>query len=131
MQQHEIFDTVQRRADLESREDAENVTVAVLRTLGERLTAGEAEDIAASLPDELAEVLMSHSDESPAGFSVEEFIDRVRERTDDSDHDDTEQGIESVMATLAAAGSRIELSEARGQLPNEYATLFETQELDE
>lgn len=132
MQHDHILDTVARRADLESPDVAEGATVATLETLGEHLSAGEAEQIAAELPDDLAVSVVARSDETPEEFSLDEFVERVRKR-EGVDVDDAEAMVHAraVMAALVDAGLSNELREAREQLPNEYASIFETADLAE
>lgn len=130
MQHGQILDAVARRAELESPDVAESATVGTLETLGEHLSAGEAEQIAAELPDDLAVSVVARSDETPEAFSVDEFVRRVRER-EGVGVDDAEAMIHvrAVMAALVDAGLSNELREAREQLPNEYASIFETADL--
>jgi len=53
----EFISQVQRRANLDSREEAERATRATLETLGERLAGGEAKDLAAQLTSGIAQYL--------------------------------------------------------------------------
>src|SRR6188472_3304779 len=63
-----------------SREEAESLVRATLRTLAERLSGGEAEDLRAQLPRQLKGDLAS-PEENAQGFDVDEFVRRVAERT--------------------------------------------------
>lgn len=130
MDRDDVIDAVYRRADVDSRESAAVVTRATLATFGERVSAGEAEDVTACLPEDLADAVGDGGDEEPPGFSVEEFLDRVRERADGAAEGETEARVVAVMAAVAAAGCRNGLSVAREQLPNEYAALFDTANLE-
>ena len=123
----EFYDDVEQLADAPSHEAAERVTRGTLVTLGRHVSRGQAEELATHLPPELAEELLAESDESPEGFSVDAFVDRVRERADHPG--DTERAIEAVMATFADRGARNELADARSQLPPEYEALFDVDEL--
>jgi uncharacterized protein (DUF2267 family) len=58
---------------------AEQAITATLQTLSERLTGGEATDLAAQLPEELKAPLQRSAEEAE-GFSLEEFYGRVAER---------------------------------------------------
>lgn len=131
MQRDQLLDSVERLAELDSREAAEDAVVATLLTLGEHVSTGEAEDLAAGLPDDYAETVTDRSDEAPESFSVDEFVDRVaeRERREGVDAEVATRHVRAVMAALADAGLQRELEDAREQLPNEFATLFETDEL--
>lgn len=131
MNREDLLDAVSDPAGLESRDAAERATLATLRTLGEHVSAGEAEDPADELPRDLAEAVTDRSDETPESFSVEAFADRVaeREQREDPDRAEATRHVRAVMAALADAGLERELQEAREQLPNEFAALFERDEL--
>ena len=58
---------------------AELAITATLETLNERLTGGEAKDLAAQLPKEVQPALQPKTEEAEA-FSLEEFYRRVAER---------------------------------------------------
>ncbi len=75
---HEAFiDAVATAAQLDA-EGAERATRAVLQTLAERIDRGEARDLAARLPAEVAPWIATTS---PAeGFDVDEFVRRVGQR---------------------------------------------------
>lgn len=130
MDRDDVVDAVHRRAETDSSGSAAAVTRATLATLGERVSAGEAEDLAACLPGGLADAVGDGGDEDPPGFPVEEFLDRVRERADGAADGDTEARVVAVTAAIAEAGCRNELSVAREQLPHEYAALFDTANLE-
>ena len=57
MEHDEFIGQVQARARLDSRGAAEQATRATLETLGERLSEGAAENLAAQLPHEIGEHL--------------------------------------------------------------------------
>ena len=69
---------VQRRGEFEDRAAAEDAVLATLSVLGERLKGGEAKDLAAQLPAELAEALPT--DGPGERFDVMEFVRRVAAR---------------------------------------------------
>ncbi|WP_408956759.1 DUF2267 domain-containing protein [Natrinema sp. 74] len=79
MDQSALLETVSDRTDVDETAAAD-ATRAVLETLGERLSADEAEDLAAQLSNELRQ----HLTESEPGrqFSEEEFVSRVDQRMD-------------------------------------------------
>jgi uncharacterized protein (DUF2267 family) len=83
MQRNDFLESVSAQGDLESVDVAEDVTIATLRALGERLTPGEAEDLASALPDELAGVLGEVK-----GDGAEQFLERVRNREAETDRVD-------------------------------------------
>lgn len=131
MNREDLLEDVSDLADLGSRHAARGATLATLRTLGEHVTAGEAGDLAARLPDELASATTDMSDESPAGFSVDEFVARVADRSDlgDDERAEATRRVRAVFAALADNGLENQLVEVREQLPNEYASLFEREGL--
>ena len=130
MDRDEILDATARRAGLDSKEAAERAVLATLTTLGEHISKGEAKQIATQLPTEIGDATTSRSTDSPDEFDVDEFVSRVVSREgDEVSEDEAVVHVRAVMATLADAGIRNELQDARSQLPNEFATLFETDEL--
>jgi uncharacterized protein (DUF2267 family) len=77
-EQYERFiTTVQQKASI-NREAAERAAQATLQILAERLSQGEARDLAAQLPEPLAGWLFTDTDAAP--FGLEEFLRRVAER---------------------------------------------------
>lgn len=132
MQADQLYDSVAQQASIESRETAERATIATLQILGQHISEGQAEDIAAELPDEISETVTDRSDETPESFSPETFVQRVADReTEDVDQDTAKTHTRAVFAALSEASLHDELQNAREQLPNEFATLFETDELAE
>ena len=91
-----ITETVSDRTEADE-EGAADATRAVLETLGERLSADEADDLAAELPADLSEHLTEG--ESGEQFSEEEFISRVGQRMETLDVTG-ERAATAVMATL-------------------------------
>jgi uncharacterized protein (DUF2267 family) len=79
-------------------EQAEAHTRAVLATLAERITGGEARDLAAQLPVPLQNPLLSGDEEAEA-FSLDEFIRRAAQRAG-TDRDTADIGVAAVMTTL-------------------------------
>lgn len=123
MQQTEFLETVRNRTDLDSDDAAETATVATLRTLGVRISEGQAEEVADYLPDELAGTL-SIETEQATELSVEEFINRVENAEEEAGIEgDTEAHIEAVMETLAATIDDDQWRAVRTQLPESYDRL--------
>jgi uncharacterized protein (DUF2267 family) len=84
--QHDAFiGQVQARARLASRGEAERATRAVLETLGDRIPEGQADNLAAQLPQEIGDHLRRTEVLGGAGtgvrFGLDEFITRVGERS--------------------------------------------------
>lgn len=128
MDRDDILDATARRAGLDSEQAAERAVIATLTTLGEHVSKGQSQQIAAQLPPEISDATTSRSTDSPEEFAVDEFVHRVATREGDEVSEDEAVGhVRAVMAALADAGVRHELQDAREQLPNEFATLFETE----
>jgi uncharacterized protein (DUF2267 family) len=104
------------------REEAEPATEATLRTLAERITRGEAEDVAQFLPDELRPFLTSVPEPAEA-FDHHEFISRVAER----EGVDQQTAFEHARAVFTAIGAAVATGELRdmvAQLPADYEPLL-------
>ena len=99
-----------------SREEAERLTAATLRTLAERITGGEAEDLAAQLPEELKPYLTRPGEEAER-FGVDVFVARVAERAG-MDPDRALAHMGAVFAVLRRAVSPGELDDVAAQLPD-------------
>ena len=131
MQENEFYSLVQEAGHLESMDHAQAASEAVLGTLGETLTAGEAEDVAAQLPDDLARI-MEDADHDGAGYGREEFVERVGEHLRDTDvePEDAEQFAEAVTDAVAAALTEGEVEDLKGQLDEDLQPLFEDVTVD-
>jgi uncharacterized protein (DUF2267 family) len=108
---------VQEEANLPY-EAAERATRATLQTLGERLSEGQARDIAEQLPTPLRPVIVDGRDPEP--FDVGEFVRRVAERENVSKALAREHA-RAVFAALGKAVSHKEIEDTRAQLPASFA----------
>lgn len=122
MQYDEFVGQVQNRARLPSRGDAVRAIQATLETLAERITPGEADDLAAQLPPELGSFLRDVGTTEP--FSVDDFFLRVAAK-ETADPPDAAHHARAVMAVLQQAVATRELEDVRAQLPETYTPLFE------
>lgn len=104
-----------------SREEAERAVQATLRTLAERLTGGEAEDVADQLPPELRQHLTDGSNAEP--FDLSEFLRRVAEREGVAPETAREH-VRAVFAALGAALPPEELHDVESQLPKDFDELL-------
>jgi len=104
-------------------EQAEALTRAVLATLAERITGGEARDLAAQLPVPLQNPLLS-ADEEAEAFSLDEFIRRTAQRAG-TDRDTADIGVAAVMTTLRESISSGEFDDVMSQLPQEFRGVAE------
>lgn len=124
MKHDEFIGQVQHRARLSSRGEAERATRATLETLAERLAGGEADDLAAQLPPEIAHHLKSACAGMGERFSLHEFFQRVAQR-EGVDVAKATYHARAVMEVLNEAVSTGEMDDVRAQLPAEFAKLFE------
>lgn len=132
MQEDEFLNAVQRRTQVESTDEAYTIARATLDVLGQRITEGEAGDIASQLPTALDTALTS--DGEAEEFSAAEFVERVHTREVEEGeftNPDTEAHIRAVMTVLGNAVSGSELDDARNQLPDEFESLFEPIDMSE
>ena len=126
MKYDEFISQVQRRAGLASREEAERATRATMETLGERLAGGEAKDLAAQLPPEIAQYLEQAYTGIREKFSLDEFFWRVSQR-EGVDLTESTFHARVVVALLSEAVTMGEIEDVRAQLPEDFARLFEVQ----
>jgi len=102
---------------------AEALARATLSTLSDRLTRGEADDVAAQLPKPLKEAMVAGQPEAQP-FGLEEFIRRVSDRAGVSIEEAT-RGAQAVMTTLREAISDGEFKDMMAQLPEELSKLVD------
>ncbi len=118
---HDAFVGAVMQAAAIDRDDAERTVRATLTTLGERISAGAARDLAAQLPPELAPRL--NVDEHSQRFDVDEFLRRLAERSG-VDREAALQRARSVFAVLAQAISPSELDDVASELPKDFGLLL-------
>ena len=100
------------------RSEAEKLTRAVLTTLGERITGGEARDLAAQLPIQLQNPLLPAEEEAEA-FDFVEFVRRVADRAG-SDVNTAGMAVDVVFDTLRDAITPGEFDDVLSQLPDDF-----------
>jgi uncharacterized protein (DUF2267 family) len=122
MKYDQFIKEVQSRARLSSLEEAVRATRATLSTLSERITEGEANNLVAQLPDEVAH-LMGDSNYGQR-FGLDEFFNKVSEK-EGSRVQDAVYHARVVMEVLGDAVTGGELDDVKAQLPDEYNKLFE------
>lgn len=116
-----FVDRVRDRLDADERQ-AREAADAVLETLADRITGGEAEDLAVAVPGEAGESLAA-ADHDAEQFGPEEFERRVGGRLD-ADVD----AHAATVATVAAIEDTVrgdEVDDLRDQLPSEYGDLLD------
>lgn len=124
----EFTGQVQNRLELPGTGETLRAIRATLTTLGERIQAGEAKDLAGALPMEINRYLLEA--ESGQRFDWDEFLDRVWEREQMSDPDDRADAayharvIVDVMSDAVPPG---EMQQVRDGLPadEDWDELFE------
>lgn len=120
----EFIDTVARRAGVPS-EQAPTITRATLKTLAERISGGEARQLAEQLPDQLEDDLRKPPwDEFAESFPLEEFTRRVSERAG-VDASVARAATRAVLTTLREAVTAREFDDMVSQLPKEYREVIE------
>jgi uncharacterized protein (DUF2267 family) len=120
VQYEEFIDAVAERAAL-PRPSAEKLTHAALRVLAERISGGEAEDLAAQLPRELKADLEPPQEDAQS-FGAYEFARRMAERSGLADTD-AEAALVAVLGTLREAVTPGEFDDVLSQLGEEFAAL--------
>ena len=103
------------------RAEAERATDATLATLAERITEGEAIDLAAQLPHDLQPSLEGSG--PGESFPPEEFHRRVAERAG-VPPGTAEAHARAVLSTVRDAVTEGELDHVLSQLPEDYRNLF-------
>lgn len=100
---------------------AEELARATLETLADRITGGEANDLASQLPAPLKDRLQKPVEEAEA-FGVDEFVRRVSERAH-VDPETARAGAKAVLTTVRDAVTPGEFDDLTAQLPREYSEL--------
>lgn len=122
MELDEFLTRVANNATLPSTEYARQTTDTVLGTLGNRITAGQAHDLAAYLPAELGASLTATSNNA-GSFGREEFLTRVAEH-EETDRITADLRIRAVLRALREAAPENEAADTFAQLPRELYDLF-------
>jgi uncharacterized protein (DUF2267 family) len=117
----EFIEAVSQRANIPP-DEAVVLTRATLETLSERISGGEARDLAAQLPRALQAALLPTKDKAEQ-FRVEEFIRRVSERAV-LDTPMAWEGSRAVMTTLRDAVTLGEFDDTMAQLPKDFRELL-------
>jgi uncharacterized protein (DUF2267 family) len=103
-------------------DQAERIAQAVLGTLAERISRGEARDLAAALPPGAA-VWVHKPLPYAEGFDVDEFVRRVAERTG-GDASAAARYARGVFAALWRAVGSKEMEDVTAELPKDFAPLL-------
>jgi uncharacterized protein (DUF2267 family) len=117
----QFIKTIQIKADA-SWDEAERAAAATLATLAERLSAGEARDVAEELPPEARQWLAGDDDDAE-GFTVDEFLRRVAER-EGVDGPTAERHVRAVLTGLGQILPAKAITDIEAQLSSDYAPLM-------
>ncbi|MFD6833034.1 DUF2267 domain-containing protein [Streptomyces diastaticus] len=132
MQHDELIGKVQAAARLPGRGPAERVTQAVLATLGERLPAGLARNMASQLPPELAASVQQSpgaqagagpSDSAAERFDLTTFAGRIAVRAG-TNEDTALRDAAAVLEVLDAALAPEVMEHLTAALPADIGTLL-------
>lgn len=123
MQFDDFINRVQDQTKLETREEAIEITRAVLETLGERLDRKVRNGVVAQLPDELKDFLLARGDHTDR-YGLIEFYNRVGARAD-LKHEAAATRTRQVVSVLRQAIPAGEVQDILEDLPSEYEELFE------
>lgn len=117
---------VRKRGEYTDQAEAERATTTVLGLLGQRLSGGEAGNLAAQLPAALQDALTDS--DSAGSFGVEDFVHRVAGELGGT-ADSARRDAGAVLSTVASAVTGGELNDVLTQLQPGYADLFGKPEL--
>ncbi|MFB6234194.1 MAG: DUF2267 domain-containing protein [Halopenitus sp.] len=104
--------------------EADDAAEATLRTLGERVSHGEAEDVADYLQEPADQWLVEEAETEPEAFDGDEFIRRVAVRAD-VDEGTAREYADAASDALAGIVPTLELDRMNEQLPDEYGEFLQ------
>lgn len=119
----EFLARVRRRGGLHTQQAAVTSTHAVLAALAERLSEGQANGLAATLPAELRPYLTSSKGEAQP-FHKAGFLGGVGAEAGLDDDDTAEAHARAVLATVREAAPEKEIGDTLAQLPPDLADMF-------
>jgi uncharacterized protein (DUF2267 family) len=118
----DFVEAVARRAGV-SADQAETIARATLETLADRISGGEANDLADQLPEGLDDPLRK-TREHPESFGLGEFVQRVTARAG-VDGVLASAGVRAVLTTLREAVPAEEFQDMVAQLPKDFWQVVE------
>jgi uncharacterized protein (DUF2267 family) len=118
---NQFVERVSERAGLDD-DRARRAIEAVLQTFGERIAGGEAEDLAAQLPEPAAEPLR-HADGDAHPIPIDEFVRRIAAREHEPEAIAREH-VRAVLTTVREAVTADEWDDTLAELPREYEQLM-------
>jgi len=125
----EFTGTVQHRLELPGTGETVRAIRATLSTLGRRIPAGAAEDLAASLPMEIRWYLTGAVDDHGQRFDWQAFVDRVSD-IENADPSDAAYHAQVIVDLVRAQVPGSDFQQLRDQLPESdddenWGALFE------
>ncbi len=121
MNYNDYIQFVKERAGFKSDDAAKKAIHAVLEALGQRITIGQAEDVAAALPSELRPYLMQTPAAEP--FDLNVFLEKIGAKEGVNTAAAGEHA-RAVLSVLAEWIPRAELRDTLAQIPNDMRSLF-------
>ncbi|MGC5020686.1 DUF2267 domain-containing protein [Micromonospora sp. DT47] len=121
MAELEFYEKVSARAGVPP-ETAQSLTEATLRTLAERISGGQAADLADHVAHQLRPFVAKARTEEPEVFAYDEFLRRVAERAG-VDDGLAARGVQAVLQTLHRVVGHREFENAMSELPKEVCSL--------
>jgi uncharacterized protein (DUF2267 family) len=112
---------VRQAGGLASTDEAANAIRATLSTLADRITAGQAQDIALHLPAEFRTHLAG-SPEQAAAFDRTTFLDRIA-TAEQTDQSTAERHARAVLTAVRETVPQREFKDTLGQLPSDIGRL--------
>lgn len=113
---------VQHLGELSSRDEAETAARLTLSALGDRISGGQAADLAAALPGELRPCLEQAAEPAQA-FGIEEFLRRIADPQQTDAHTARRQA-KAVLRAVREYTPGKEIADTMAQLPPELASLL-------
>jgi uncharacterized protein (DUF2267 family) len=111
----EFIRRVRNKANLSSDEEAMEAVRATLSVLSQRITGGQAQDLATFLPEEIRKYLAGAEPEAKA-LDKNEFFDRIA-GIEHTDHDTAVKHAAAVLTALSDTVPRKEIQDTLDQLP--------------
>jgi uncharacterized protein (DUF2267 family) len=126
MDTHAFYRHVRERVDGLGLEEARQATAVVLRTLRDRLTREEAEQVAAQLPTPLKEVWTAgdRPGRRPVKLDRDEFLQRVKHEAGLLSGAAAQRLTQAVFSALKAQISAGEAEDVLAQLPKDLKALW-------
>lgn len=126
MNEGEFIVMVQRGADIGSPQEAERITREALEVLHEHLGDGKAKELADLLPHGVARYLQQEEHVgSGEALALDEFVERVGERTDARDPEQAAVRARAVLRAVEEAAMVDDTEDTDSPLPQEFGPLLE------